>query len=266
MIKVYEDGSSFYLDNKDFLLTNIHTEVFFRFDAPLLKKANKDEYALKVYNDKSRLVALLKEPFNILLYGDSSLAGELIDFLINNQYKIKGYLAPTELGEAFMAELGKRNIKSHLDLGMDFMEARVKLLPSSEEVEVAKEDDVDEILNMAVSFFNDCGLSDEVTKEKILKAIDGFRIIREDGKIVSMAKMSASSSEDMRISFVYTRNEYRGKGYAKKICTNIVNEIIDKGFYATLNVDKKNPISNHIYSSIGFKKTFSQGVFLIDEK
>ena len=89
---------------------------------------------------------------------------------------------------------------------------------------------VDEIFKMAVSFFNDCGLSDEVTKEKILKTIDGFRIIREDGKIVSMAKMSASSSEDMRISFVYTRNEYRGKGYAKKICTNIVNEIIDKGF------------------------------------
>ena len=37
---------------------------------------------------------------------------------------------------------------------------------------------------------------------------------------------------------------------------------------ATLNVDKKNPISNHLYASLGFKKLFSQGVYHIikDEK
>ena len=32
------------------------------------------------------------------------------------------------------------------------------------------------------------------------------------------------------------------------------------------NVDQLNPISNHIYASLGFKKVFSQGVYSIIEK
>ena len=32
---------------------------------------------------------------------------------------------------------------------------------------------------------------------------------------------------------------------------------------AVLNVDRKNPVSNHLYTSLGFKKIFSQGVFAV---
>ena len=67
---------------------------------------------------------------------------------------------------------------------------------------------------------------------------------------------------------VYTRDEYRNFGYARKIVNTIKNEILDMNEVATLNVDKKNPISNHLYASLGFKKLFSQGVYHIikDEK
>ena len=50
-------------------------------------------------------------------------------------------------------------------------------------------------------------------------------------------------------------------GYARKLVNYAKNEIIAQGKIATLNVDKKNPISNHLYSSLGFKKVFSQGIY-----
>ena len=58
-----------------------------------------------------------------------------------------------------------------------------------------------------------------------------------------------------------TKPEYRGMGYARKLVNYAKNEIIAQGKIATLNVDKKNPISNHLYSSLGFKKVFSQGIY-----
>ncbi|MCT1796796.1 GNAT family N-acetyltransferase [Helcococcus kunzii] len=76
--------------------------------------------------------------------------------------------------------------------------------------------------------------------------------------MVSFAKFKETSDDTMNISDVYTRSEYRGQKLAKKVVNAIKNEIIEKGKIATLNVDQKNPISNHVYQSLGFKKVFSQ--------
>ncbi|MCR5564764.1 MAG: GNAT family N-acetyltransferase, partial [Gammaproteobacteria bacterium] len=80
------------------------------------------------------------------------------------------------------------------------------------------------------------------------------------------AKLSQYPDASYKIAFVYTRDEYRGKGYARKVVNSVKNEILDKGFVATLNVDQKNPISNHLYESLGFKKVFSQGVYVPKNK
>ena len=123
-------------------------------------------------------------------------------------------------------------------------------------------DDVDELYECSVNFMNDCGLTDTVEKSKIINKIKEYRIIRKDNRIVSFCGKSPESSSSTRISMVYTRPEYRGKGYARKIVNYLKNEIINEGKIATLNVDQANPISNHLYSSLGFKKVFSRGIFL----
>ena len=56
-------------------------------------------------------------------------------------------------------------------------------------------------------------------------------------------------------------NEYRGKGYARKVVAALQNEILDSGCKAVLNVDKNNPISNALYKSLGFIKLFSHGEY-----
>ena len=76
-----------------------------------------------------------------------------------------------------------------------------------------------------------------------------------------MAKLAKASDRAYRIACVYTKDEYRGKGYAKQVVNAVKNEILDMGMTATLNVDKKNPVSNRLYKSLGFKRVFSQGEY-----
>ena len=47
--------------------------------------------------------------------------------------------------------------------------------------------------------------------------------------------------------------EYRGQGFARQAVTYLTRDIIQRGKTAYLYVDKANPISNHLYQSIGYK-------------
>ena len=262
MIKTYNNGLDFLNENKSFLDLNQYMAVFFYLDSEFLKEVDKANYALKVENEGKRLLAMKVEPYNLMLYGDSACLNELLTYLNSNNYDIKGVLCPTEIGDELL-KISKDivNKEFYLDIGMDFMEASSVTNPSTSEVETPKESDLDELFELVKNMISDCGLHDEVKKERLISRIPTFRVIRKDGLIVSMASFSKSTPNSCRITHVYTRPKYRGMGYARKVVNNIKNEILESKMIATLNVDQKNPVSNHIYEGLGFKKVFSQGVY-----
>ena len=263
MVKEYANGNDFYEENRAFLLSDKFSEPFFRFDSPLLTLTGKDQYALKVSEGGSILLALLVDPYNILLSGDDSLAEEFVGYLTSNCYRIKDFQCPLEMGEKLVECFRREGYDFDLLLGMDFMEAKEKTSEPSEPVEHATEDDVDELYEIICNFIRDCGLHDEARKERIREKLDTYRVLRRDGRIVSIAKVHDWSDTDSKITSVYTRDEYRNMGLARIVVGNALNEIIDSGKTAVLNVDRKNPISYHLYSSLGFKRIFSQGVFAL---
>ena len=97
-----------------------------------------------------------------------------------------------------------------------------------------------------------------------MKNTDTYRVLRRDGRIASVAKVHDWTDTDSKITTVYTRNEYRNRGLARIVVGNALNEIVASGKTAVLNVDRKNPVSNHLYASLGFRKIFSQGVFALN--
>ena len=263
MVTLYQDGSSFIEENKEFLNQEPLLTSFFFLDAQVIPESNQQRYALKAQIGDRKLCAIRVEPFNLLLYGDPSLLKELLVFLQQGEYEIPGIFAETELGEVFL-ELAPQILGQEykLGIGMDFMEAKEITEPTSPEVGIPTAEDVDELYECLVNFIKDCGLSDPVDKEKIRSTLPQFRILRKDGRIVSLAKFVEESEDTMRISDVYTRPEYRGRGLARKVVNAVKNHIFDLGKKATLNVDQKNPISNHLYASLGFTKLFSHGIYL----
>lgn len=129
------------------------------------------------------------------------------------------------------------------------------------EVTSATEQDLDEIFACLERFIADCWLLDRPDREHTRKTIGAFRVTRENGRIVSMAKLSPSTGADVKLTAVYARDEARGKGCARKVVNAAKNEILSMGKVATLNVDQHNPASNHLYASLGFRRVFSQGEY-----
>lgn len=258
MIKRYNDGKSFIKDNSFFLDENKYLSVFFYLDAELLIKPDKNNYAIKVEEDNKKLLALKVEPYNLLLFGDKECLKELLDYLEKNELNYDGIMCACDIGDCLLEDN-----KYDLFLGMDFMEAHEYTEGTSKDVISASIDDLDEIFDCVNNFIKDCHLTDIPNKDKIKDNINNYRIIKENNKIISMASYSNDTDKSYRITNVYTKPEYRGLGYARKVVNAIKNEILDKGMIATLNVDQKNPISNHLYNILGFKKVFSQGVYTI---
>ena len=262
MIKEYASGDELYREHLDFLNTNKYLSAFFRMDAPLLKKTDRANYAFACIAGGGTLLALKVEPYSLLFFGDTVCVPEAVGYLVEKGYEMPRYLCTCDVGDRVTEELKNTYGRDYYQaLGMDFMEAVAVTEPSSEEVVAATPADLDEICECLERFVSDCGLLDKVSREKTAETISCFRVIKRDGKIVSMAKLCPSTDEDTRIACVYTRNEYRGQGYARMVANAVKNEILSQGKKATLNVDQKNPISNHIYESIGFVKLFSQGEY-----
>ena len=256
MIKEYENGNQLVDDNRSFLDKNKYMSMFFYLDAGLLTEINENNYGLKVEYNNHKLVALKVERYNLLLYGDVECLDELMSFIIKKNYNHSGIMCSTSIGDKLI-----KDYSFMVEISMDFMETTEYTEESSNEVIIANENDVDEIFECVKQFIIDCGLSDKPKKDSIIRDYKDFRLIKENNKIVSMAALSLGTEDSLKIAYVFTKSEYRGKGYARKVVNYLKNEILNQGKIATLNVDQQNPISNHLYESLGFKKVFSQGVY-----
>ena len=262
MIREYPDGAAFLEENGALLDTQPYLTVFFRLDAPLLKTPDRANYALRAEVGGEVLLALKTEPFALQLFGSTVPIAETAKHLLNSGYELKTLLGDETLCGAFAGHLRRTHgIVFEEALAMDFMRATQKTAPSCPSVETPCAADADEIVDCLEHFVTDCGLLDKVDPEDVAAHLERFRILRADGRIVSMASISRDTDHSRRITDVYTRPDCRGKGYARLVVNTAKNEILDAGFDAVLNVDKKNPVSNALYRSLGFERLFSQGEF-----
>jgi predicted GNAT family acetyltransferase len=113
--------------------------------------------------------------------------------------------------------------------------------------------------NWSLRFSNDCGLGDDLAKAKEYAASAikyKTRYLWElDSKPVSMAGVGGNTPNGIRVSWVYTPPELRGKGYASALVATLSQAQLDAGKkLCFLYTDLANPTSNAIYQRIGYKK------------
>lgn len=83
----------------------------------------------------------------------------------------------------------------------------------------------------------------------------GSQWLWEDGVPVSQAVVSGRTPNGMHFSGVYTPPERRGKGYAKACVGCLTQRFLTGGTpFCSLFADRKNPVSNAVYRSIGYEK------------
>ena len=68
-----------------------------------------------------------------------------------------------------------------------------------------------------------------------------------------MAAHAGPTPNGIRVNFVYTPDENRGRGYASNLVAAISQHHLDAGKrFVFLHTDQANPTSNRIYQRIGY--------------
>lgn len=82
----------------------------------------------------------------------------------------------------------------------------------------------------------------------------GLFLWEDGGGPVSMALATGRTEHGVRIGYVYTPGEHRGRGYASALTAALSQKELDAGArFCVLYTDLTNPISNRIYQRLGYR-------------
>jgi predicted GNAT family acetyltransferase len=83
---------------------------------------------------------------------------------------------------------------------------------------------------------------------------DGRMFFWADPQPVAMAAWAGPTPRGIRVNWVYTAPEFRGRGYASSLVAHLTQKLLDEGRkYCFLFTDLSNPTSNSIYQKIGYR-------------
>ena len=83
-----------------------------------------------------------------------------------------------------------------------------------------------------------------------------------DGTAVAMAGFAGPTPNGIRVAWVYTPPENRGKGFAGACVAALSQKLLDDGRkFCFLYTDLANPISNHVYLKIGYEPVTDATVY-----
>jgi uncharacterized protein len=120
----------------------------------------------------------------------------------------------------------------------------------------ATEADLPTMARWTAAFIEEAGLGDPSDPEGMARERigEGSLFLWEDARPVSMAAWAGRTGRLVRVNFVYTPPELRGRGYASACVASLTQRLLDEGFVrCCLYTDLDNPTSNKIYQAIGYR-------------
>lgn len=103
----------------------------------------------------------------------------------------------------------------------------------------------------------------EIARERVL---GGHLFVWDDDGPVSMAAWTGKTPNGVRVNFVYTPPELRGRGYATSCVAALSQHLLDQGnTYCCLYTDLANPTSNAIYRRLGYRPVCDAALYSLRE-
>lgn len=136
--------------------------------------------------------------------------------------------------------------------------------PAPGRLRPAREDELDLITGWIAGFLDeikDRGDPASMARERIG---GGTLFVWEDGRAVSMAGWAGKTPNGVRVNFVYTPTELRGRGYATACVAELSRLLLARGNrFCCLYTDLANPTSNAIYQRIGYRPVTDGAMYLV---
>lgn len=255
MVRFYQTGKEFLDDNADIIREYPMDMAFFEGNARSMPNM-QEGFAVKVSDKSGYLLATRYREFPMVLFGAESLCSELAECLFEQGQDFGRVLATKQTAETFLAAYealagGSHTVKHAMTTMCctSFQEsetADVSMAALTEVEEIAKA-----VLHFQIEAMREKPQLEQVIAE-VKHEIAHYAFIRRDGCIVSIAKSCRETEKLCAVSYVYTVPKYRRQGLARQIVTALTRDILKKEKLPYLYVDQENPISNHLYQSIGY--------------
>ncbi|MFX1594700.1 MAG: GNAT family N-acetyltransferase [Promethearchaeota archaeon] len=271
-VKFYNDIPEFYNLVLDFLLEK-EAENNLLFSILSTLKINPKRYGeenpiLITVNqdDEIKLVSLRTPPYNQII----SYTRELnpIDLLVNKllqrNIEIPGVIGFKEGVERFIYLWCKnKNLKSQLVRNERVYKLGkvVKEILGSKVFIVGSEKNQAVILDWAKKFVYEA--LPETEESLLNRALEAIKediknkkifLLKDNDKIVSMARKAGKTPNGNLVNLVYTPPELRRRGYATECVAKLSKYLLKEGNkFCFLLTDLINPISNNIYQKIGYR-------------
>jgi predicted GNAT family acetyltransferase len=210
-------------------------------------------------------VAMRTPPFNLLLARASETAIEpLVDALAARGAELPGVTGPVDAARAFAERWSRaRGVTATVTMQQGLYElTKVKppdpMAPGA--LRLARTEDVDRVASWMAGFAEDARLPahehEPLRKSAAGRVAGGGLFMWEHaGAVVSMASLQGATPHGIRVSFVYTPPELRGRGYASACVAAVSERALASGKrFCTLYTDLANPTSNSIYQRVGYRR------------
>jgi len=230
------------------------------------KKGPSHFYGMEGADGRPIGQALRTSPERPLILSQMSM--EMLDCLLEELRKeglqLTGVIGPKETSAAFAEKWAAATACSiRLVMGQLVYEARRIRVPSSEggKLILANDKDFDLAFQWTEAFARECHLPEakdrELLEETVRRMLPGGLLFfwkSRDGQVVAMAARSRESPSGATVSYVYTPENLRRKGYASCVVGYLSQRILDGGkSFCCLYTDVSNPTSNSIYGKLGYE-------------
>lgn len=224
------------------------------------------------------LAAIKTDMEKLIIYGTRDECDEAIELIVKDilskSIYIPGVAGPKELSKR-VCEIWSKHVNSNVRLDMNMRVYELKEvkrdLIEKGTLRLANERDIEFIAKGIYEFEIDAGLNSKSNKGKCLEEAQN-RILDKaiylwgyEGKVVSMAAKTRPTQNGVTIALVYTPKRLRKKGYATSCVASLSQHLLDCGYkFCTLSADLANPISNSIYTKIGYKSIGDFNSYIIE--
>lgn len=227
-----------------------------------------EDYFLAIAEEEGEIVAacLMTPPHALQLVILGHFPGiekEIARHLQNLGIEVSGIVGEQEtchlFAEAWTRETGEQ-MKVLMNQGLYRIDAVNKGLRKSEgSWRIASKKDAELLEEWYVSFEEETGIN-RSTKAEATHRIASFLERKEvyvwevDGAVVSCMKKSRPSKNGITVSFVFTPQSQRGKGYARTLVAEVTDELLLEFDFVMLYTDLDNATANKIYREIGYEQ------------
>jgi predicted GNAT family acetyltransferase len=225
-------------------------------------------YGAVLDNDQVTLLFCNVLPYNLVIYAvkpeTAVLASKaLAEYLGIKRITITGIYAEQEVCQSFMDEFKKNTRCSFAQrMSIDIMELRElnEITPIEGTHRLTQPEEAKLVAEWMIEFQMESLASEmdyEAALERAVKLIQEQKIYFYENKeqnVVTMAVAARKLKNGTAITYIFTPEEYRGKGYAAANIYYLSKELLEQGNqFCTLFVDKNNPLSSRAYEKVGYK-------------